>query len=108
MTALRHINVVINFFTSADGGRSQPVSLSGGKYRPHFRVNGGEYLGVIFVDGPLEPVAPGWSGAAIVALIYEPDVDYSILKPGVAFEVLEGARVVALGSVRNHGRDEGL
>lgn len=108
MTLLRNIDVEIKFFTSEDGGRSSTVNLSEGKYRPHLRVNGGEYLGVTFVDGPLEPVAPGWSGSAIVALLYEPNIDYSALKPGASFEVLEGARIVAVGNVQNQEQNEDL
>jgi translation elongation factor EF-Tu-like GTPase len=92
-------DVWIEFRTAAQGGRVSPAFLGDGKYRPHFRVAGGEYLGVAFVGLPESLVQPGTSCMATVSFIYEPGVDYAALVAGAQFEVLEGARVVATGRV---------
>ncbi len=73
--------------------------LGDGRYRPHFRVAGGEYLGVAFVGFPDALVQPGESSMATVVFMYEPGVDYAALVEGAQFEVLEGARVVATGRI---------
>jgi hypothetical protein len=96
--------VLIEFLPTEKGGRRTPICLSTdapGHYRPHFRVcNGdGEFLGVEFVDGPDEPVLPGYSTYATVRFVYEPQVCYDALDVGAQFEVLEGSRVVAFGRV---------
>lgn len=75
------------------------VGLRTGTYRPHFRVSGGEYLGVALCNGPVDAVAPGESACADAVLIYEPEVDYSALTPGAEFDVLEGRQVVGSGEV---------
>lgn len=83
------------------------ASLYSGTYRRHFRVSGGEYLGVVLCNGPANAVAPGASACADRVLIYEPDADYSALTRGVEFNVLERRQVVGTGKVlsRNkHGR----
>jgi hypothetical protein len=96
--------VWVEFLPTAEGGRGSPVILAGGAsgaYRPHLRVRGGEgeMLGVEFVDGPDEPVAPGGATYATVRFAYEPRVPYEALAVGVEFEVLEGSRVVGVGRV---------
>lgn len=77
-------------------GREVP-ELTGGWYRPHLRVAGGQYLGVSFVEGP--GVHRGETVLASAALAYEPGVDYSALVAGVSFEVLEGTNSVGFGHV---------
>jgi len=69
-------------------------------YRPHFRVRGGEYLGVAFLgDASCEAVEPGACASAEVNFVYAPDVDYGELVVGAQFQVLEGARIVGIGVV---------
>lgn len=66
-------------------------------YRPHLRIGEGEYLGISFFD-----VAPSKTANLVRAnayLIYWPGVDYSPLKAGVQFQVLEGAKIVGHGTV---------
>jgi hypothetical protein len=63
------------------------------------KVGDSEYLGVMFVDGPPDPVGPGENTTASIILVYEPNVDYSALITGAKFDVLEGFRVVATGKV---------
>ncbi|RZJ13076.1 MAG: hypothetical protein EON50_09885 [Acidovorax sp.] len=79
-----------------DGRATMPV-LTGGIYRPHLRVEDGEYLGVSFVDGP--QARPALLARALAALVYEPGVDYSALAVGTHFEVFEGPKVVGSGRV---------
>jgi hypothetical protein len=96
--------VFVEFLPPESGGRRTPVHLSTDspiRYRPHFRVcqGDGEYLGVEFVDGPDDPVAPGGSMYATVRFVYEPRVCYDALVVGAQFEVMEGSRVVGTGRV---------
>ena len=67
---------------------------------PHFRVAGGEYLGIPF-DKVEPPSTPG-TYRATVALLY-PGVDYGALVDGAEFEILEGPRVVGSGRVLPSG-----
>lgn len=78
-------------------GRAKMPVLTGGIYRPHLRVEGCEYLGVSFVDGPY--ASPGSTVRAVAALIYDPEVDYCALLVGTHFDVLEGPKVVGSGRV---------
>lgn len=93
------VRVQIQFKTEADGGRAMAANLCSGTHRPHLRASGGEYLGVVLCNGPADAVAPGASACADAVLIYEPDVDYSELTPGVEFDVLEGRQVIGIGKV---------
>ncbi len=96
--------VKLTFLPTSKGGRIPPPQFDGGLYRPHFRVGAeGEYLGVVFLVGP-EHAVSDTEIEAIVALIY--DVDYSALQPGVAFDVMEGARRVATGRVTRRFDDD--
>jgi hypothetical protein len=91
--------VDVEFYS--EGGRKRPVALGSGKYWPHLRVAGdGEYLGVKFVRGP-EWVELGSSARAIVETIFE-GVDYTKMKSGIHFEILEGPRAVGRGTVLRH------
>ncbi len=99
-----YTEVLIEFLPVERGGRHTPICLSEeapGKYRPHFRVRGGDgaLLGVECIDGPNDPITPGRSTYATVRFIYEPEVSYDALVVGAEFEVLEGARVVGTGRV---------
>jgi translation elongation factor EF-Tu-like GTPase len=96
--------VLIELLPTDKGGRRTPICLSTDTpthYRPHFRVRGGdgEVLGVEFVDGPDEPLAPGGSTYATVRFVYEPEVCYDALALGAEFDILEGGRVVGVGRV---------
>jgi translation elongation factor EF-Tu-like GTPase len=96
--------VLIELLPTEQGGRRTPVWLSTDNtapYRPHFRVRGGngEMLGVEFVDGPDEPVAPGGRTYATVRFVCEPQVCYDELVLGAEFEMLEGGRAVGVGRV---------
>ncbi len=90
--------VSIELFSTERGGPAAPVCLKHGSCRPHLRVGGGAMLGVAFIDGPAEPLAPGQRCAATALMIYS-GVDYSALASGATFEVLAGARVVGTGEV---------
>ncbi len=93
------VRVEINFKTTVDGGRSTAVDLRSGKYRPHFRVGDGEYLGVAMINGSTEAVPLDGAVSGEAVLVYQPNVDYAALVPGVIFDVLEGAKVVGTGKV---------
>jgi len=99
MSTSHGAEVELQFRTADDGGRTEAVSLGHGTYRPHFVVSQGEYLGVVVVQAPVEPVQPGGKVRVTVAFVYEPAVNYSALVQGALFEVMEGARVVAIGRV---------
>ncbi len=98
-----YADLVVHWLAHDQGGRTGPVHLRarGGSYKPHLRLpSGGELLGVAFLDGQPPIVQPGGEGSASVALIYaDHGVDYSGLKSGVEFEVVEGHRVVGRGTV---------
>jgi hypothetical protein len=94
-----YAEVWVEFLSAAAGGRQSAVFLNEGHYRPHLRVAGGEYLGVVFVDGPDEPIQPGGSTFATVCFVYEPAVNYDALAEGALFEVLEGKSLVGTGRV---------
>ena len=95
-----YAEIWVDFLPMERGGRSAPVDLgTPGLYRPHLRVAGGELLGVEFVDGPDDPIAPGTGSFATVHFLYEPAVSYAALIEGADFDLLEGLRVVAHGRV---------
>jgi translation elongation factor EF-Tu-like GTPase len=89
--------VYVQFIDANAGGRD--VIYITEPYRPHFRVGDGEYLGIEFFDGPSEPVQPRVGVNAKVRFSYAPRVNYSALKVGVQFQILEGHRIVGIGSV---------
>ncbi|WP_438018875.1 hypothetical protein WMF18_07250 [Sorangium sp. So ce315] len=93
--------VCLQFISSAVGGRATPAVLSEA-YRPHFRVEDGEYLGVQFVAGGDAPAPIGVPGVPIDAQVtfpYAPQVNYEPLRLGVQFQVLEGRRIVGVGVI---------
>ena len=78
-----------------------------GRYMPHVRVGPfGEYLGVAFLEGP-EWILPGTEVEETLELMYIDGVDYSELQPGVHFDVLEGATIVADGVVSTRWTESG-
>ena len=88
----------VEFLHPSVGGRE--VTYLNPPYRPHFRVGTGDYLGVEFVDGPDAPVSPGTVTPAKVRFAYFPQVHYDDLKMGAQFQILEGARIVGVGIVK--------
>jgi hypothetical protein len=56
------------------------------------------YLGVRFVALPSAPAA-GEPGTYELELMYHPEVDYSALRAGTKFAVMEGPHVVGRGTV---------
>lgn len=94
------IDVELTFLPEAAGGRERAPDLSVGAYRPHLRVPpSGEMLGVQFSRGAYGAIVAGATISATVRPLYGAGVPYGQLEPGVAFEVVEGARVVGLGNV---------
>jgi translation elongation factor EF-Tu-like GTPase len=89
--------------TKEAGGRGTPILPRSGQYKPHVRVGQGEYLGVRFVAGP-EAMEPGDQGEVVFDLMYTDRVDYSALQEGVQFELLEGNRLVGVGTVLGRAR----
>jgi hypothetical protein len=94
-----YAEVLVELLPTSDGGRAHAVVLDDAGYRPHLRVEGGDYLGVEFVDGPAEPLIPGQKSYATVRFLYWPEVCYEALTVGTSFEILEGSRVVGRGCV---------
>ena len=95
-----YAEVLVEFFSSENGGRSLPVNLDDKGYRPHLRIlTEDEYLGVEFVEGPDTPTSPGQSAHATVRFLFWPDVNYERLVIGTEFEILEGPTVVGKGKV---------
>ena len=102
---------VLSWLPTRESGRTIPAHVrsdGSGMYRPHFRVGPkGELLGVAFLDGDPPLAAPGSEGVALVEFIYlDTGVDYTPLQAGVAFDVLEGLRVIARGTVRRRWQSD--
>ena len=106
-----YAEIFLRWLPTAESGRTTPafVRADGSTmYRPHFRVGPtGEFLGVAFLDGDPPLAAPGSEGSALVEFIYvSTGVDYTPLQPGVSFDVLEGLRVIARGTVRRRWQSD--
>ena len=97
MKVLRGAEVELCFRTAEQGGRSAPLLIEPGTYRPHFVARGGDYLGVVVTRGPSEPVSPGVLVGVAVSFPY--DVSYGALSEGMTFAVMEGERLVGEGRV---------
>src|SRR5258705_4709638 len=96
--------VYIELYATEAGGRQTPLDLCNdrpGHYRPHFRplAHPSELLGVEFMDGPDDPVAPGESTDATVHFLYESEVAYQALIVGAEFEIMEGPRAIGRGKI---------
>ena len=78
--------------------RRTPPNLNNGKYCPHLVINGAEQLlGVNFIDG--EDVIFDKEIDANALPLFE-TVDYSALKAGTEFLIMEGVNVVGEGIVK--------
>jgi hypothetical protein len=96
MTEVIETRVV--FFAPESGGRNSPVDAAAGVYAPHLRVGPeGELLGVRLVAGPPE-LRPGEPADVVWELLYG-GVDYSPLRVGRRFQILEGRQVIGEGKV---------
>lgn len=85
------LKVNVEFF----GGKRRTLPYSG--YRPHFIADGDtEMLGIEFTE--LGPTEFDESCGATVKTLYD-GVDYSKLKVGASFSVVEGATVGGKGCV---------
>lgn len=94
------LDVIVKFHAAQQGGRSVLPSLTAGNYRPHLVLDADHeatYLGVQFVECA-DDLMFDMDAQAVVRLLYE-NVDYSGLKPGAAFRIMEGARRVGQGVV---------
>lgn len=94
------LGVIVRFYPPDRGGRSVLPDLVTGKYRPHLVLDADHeagYLGVNFV-ACTDDLMFDMDAQAVVRLPYE-NVDYSGLKPGAAFRIMEGARSVGQGVV---------
>lgn len=94
------MELLIKFDSPEEGGREHFPELQNGLYRPHVVIEGrnhDEYLGVQFI-GCSGLQAFGSEILATVRLPYE-DVDYSSLKIGVSFAIMEGGKKVGSGHV---------
>jgi len=88
----------VQFISIDEGGRKGLIYLIG--YRPHFRVIGDtEYLGIQFIEGPDRIINPKEWVSAKVCLLYYPNVSYEKLRVGEEFEIVEGAKIVGIGTV---------
>jgi hypothetical protein len=115
MTELAMLEAELTFHTEAEGGRRIPPGvLTGLQYRPHIVLgdaihNRGlvardvvareEYIGVAFVEGPHD-VSASEACTVRMALVYWPNYDYPTVKPGAAFTLREGGRIVGHGHIK--------
>jgi elongation factor Tu len=96
MNNVTEIRANVYFPTFAEGGRRHPI-FSG--YRPHFHF-GSDAMGydaVITLEGR-DRVPPGEACAVRVRFLH-PEWLQDVLRPGTAFEVREGLRVVGRGTI---------
>lgn len=100
MSEPTELDVIVRFYAPEQGGRSVLPSLATGQYRPHLVLDTDReavFLGVQFMEGA-DDFTFDVDARAIVRLPYE-NVDYSGLKPGVTFKIMEGTKRVGQGSV---------
>lgn len=85
----------VTFFSKR---RRKPPNLNNGKYCPRLVIKGSEQLlGVNFIDG--EDVIFDKQIGANALPLYE-TVDYSALKAGTEFLIMEGSNIVGEGIVK--------
>ena len=83
----------VRLFDANTGGRREGT---GSGYRPHLRVDGGDLLGVEFRNLE-QPIKPGEQATVDLELLYV--IDYSELREGAVFAILEGPRKVGEGEI---------
>ena len=103
--ALPRMPCELTFVSSdSDATLAEVKGLHSGSYRPHIVLEevpapgANDFLGIAFVNGPSHYRA-GQAVKADIVCIYHPATDYSALRPGARFRVLEGKSVVAHGHV---------
>ncbi|MEZ5986120.1 MAG: hypothetical protein R3B94_09230 [Hyphomonas sp.] len=100
MSEPTELDVIVRFYAPEQGGRSVLPNLAAGQYRPHLVLDADResvFLGVQFIEGA-DDFTFDVDVQAVVRLLYE-NVDYSGLKPGATFKIMEGAKSVGQGSV---------
>lgn len=86
---------IVIFFSKK---RKTPPNLNNGKYCPHLVINGSNLLlGVNFIDG--EDVILDKEIGTNALPLYE-TIDYSALKAGTEFLIMEGSNIVGEGIVK--------
>ena len=93
------VKVSCEFLSPTEGGRQNGPPALGPQYRPHFR--GAELLGIKFCESLPAPL-PGKTVVTSVECVY-PEVNYSELKPGRSFDIVEGNRKVGIATVIEQG-----
>lgn len=89
------ISCIVTFFSKKN---TKPPNLNNGKYSPHIVIKGTEeQLGINFIDG--EYVIFDQLIRANALPVNE-DVDYSSLKVGAEFLIMEGSTIVGEGIVQ--------
>jgi hypothetical protein len=94
------LDVIVRFHSAEQGGRSVLPNLAAGKYRPHLVLDADHeatYLGVQFVECA-DDFMFDMDAQAVVRLPYE-NVDYSGLRPGATFKIMEGTKCIGQGAV---------
>lgn len=94
------LDIIVRFYPPERGGRNVLPNLAIGTYRPHlvlYTDHEAVYLGVQFVECADE-LSFDIEVQAVVRLPYR-NVDYSGLKPGATFKIMEGVRSVGQGVV---------
>ena len=89
------ISCTVTFFSKKN---TNPPNLNNGKYSPHIVIKGTkESLEINFIDGEAvifnQPIRAN-------ALPVNEDVDYSSLKVGTEFLIMEGSAIVGEGLVK--------
>ena len=86
---------IVTFFSKK---RTSPPNLNYGMYYPHIVIKGTEeYLGINFIDG--EDVIFDKPIQANALPVYE-TVDYSAIRAGTEFFIMEGGNIVGEGIVK--------
>lgn len=97
MTSKRILSAEVLFFLPEEGGR-QTFPGTGEEYRPHLSTKPKEKLGVRFIK-----VLPDSKLGARTTIEFETiydGVDYSSLVTGASFKILEGTKVVGMGTIK--------
>ena len=96
MSQVTGVRARVYFMPVEAGGRRGPI-FSG--YRPQFHFGSPRegYDGVIALERPAV-VHPGEQCSIVVSFLH-PEFLQEVLKPGIAFEIQEGLRVVGRGTI---------